>query len=271
MYSVLMSVYVKENPEYLRESIMSILQQTLPTDDFVLVCDGPLTPALDQTISYFETNYSNIFHIVRLEKNMGLGGALNQGMQHCKHSLIARMDSDDIARSNRCQLQYEFFMEHPEIDMVSGTVEEFSSSPQEVTSRRVLPEHHEDILRFAKKRCPFNHPCIMYRKEAVLAAGGYQHFFLLEDYFLWVRMLISGCKSYNFQVPLLWMRAGAGMYQRRGGIKYAKSQVALLRYMKEHAFINSLEFITGATIRTLSSVAPAGLRKLGYSLFLRKK
>lgn len=271
MYSVLMSVYAKENPEYLRESILSILQQTLPTDDFVLVCDGPLTQELDQTISYFQTNYSDIFHVVRLEKNMGLGGALNQGMQHCKHSLIARMDSDDISRNNRCQVQYEFFMEHPEIDMVSGIIEEFSFSPDQITSRRVLPEYHEDILRFAKKRCPFNHPCIMYRKEAVLAAGGYQHFYLQEDYYLWIRMLMAGSKGHNLQIPLLWMRTGAGMYQRRGGIKYAKEQVALLRYMKEHKFINTWEFMTGATVRILSSIAPTGLRKLGYSIFLRKK
>ena len=271
MYSVLMSVYVKENPEYLRESIMSILQQSLPTDDFVLVCDGPLTQELDQTISEFQTQYSDIFNVVRLEKNVGLGQALNLGMQQCKHSLIARMDSDDISRSDRCHLQYTFLMEHPEIDMASGIIEEFAFSPDQVTSRRVLPELHEDILHFAKKRCPFNHPCIMYRKEAVLAAGGYQHFHLLEDYYLWVRMLISGCKSYNFQVPLLWMRTGAGMYKRRGGIKYAKSQVALLRYMKDHGFINTWEFVSSAAIRIVSSLSPAFLRKLGYSLFLRKK
>ena len=140
----------KEKPEYLQQSIESILHQTVPTDDFVLVCDGPLTPELDSVIAKYST-----LHVVRLKENGGLGGALNEGMKHCQHDLIARMDSDDISRSDRCERELKVFAEHSEVDIVSGTIEEFITSPDEVYSRRVLPEKSAEIVQFAKKRKPF--------------------------------------------------------------------------------------------------------------------
>ena len=131
------------------------------------------------------------------------------------------MDSDDLSRPDRCEKQLSVFDRNPDISIVSGTVEEFSVSPETVEARRILPEKQKDILTFAKKRNPFNHPCVMYRRSAVEAAGGYQDFYLLEDYYLWVRMLQNGCQGMNLQTPLLWMRAGSEMYRRRAGRKYA--------------------------------------------------
>ena len=154
--------------------------QTIPTDDFVLVCDGPLTLALDTVITDMQQAFGSRLHVVRLLKNGGLGNALNVGIQQCKHNLVARMDSDDVSRPERCERQLAVFRAHPEFSLVSGIVEEFSDTIDHVTVRRIVPEQQADILAFAKKRNPFNHPCIMYKKSDVEAAGGYQDSYLLE-------------------------------------------------------------------------------------------
>ena len=270
-YSVLMSVYYKEKPDNLRQSMESIFAQTMPTNDFVLVCDGPLGDDLNAVIDEMMEKHSDVLQVIRLEKNMGLGNALNTGMKHCRNELVARMDSDDISYPNRCERQIQVFKGMPEGSIVSGTVEEFSGTPEKVDARRVLPESHEEILSFAKKRNPFNHPCVMYKKSAVEAAGGYQDFYLLEDYYLWIRMLLNGAKGYNIQEPLLWMRAGSEMYKRRAGWKYAKSQMLLFKYMKEAEFIGSKQYIESAIFRGISSAMPNCIRRFLFKTILRKE
>lgn len=270
-YSVLMSVYYKEHPEYLRQSMQSIYDQTVPTDDFVLVCDGPLTPALDTVITDMQQTFCSRLHVIRLLKNGGLGNALNVGMQQCKNNLVARMDSDDISRPDRCERQLAVFRDHPEFSLVSGIVEEFSDTIDHVTVRRIVPEQQADILAFAKKRNPFNHPCIMYKKSDVEAAGGYQDFYLLEDYYLWIRMLQQGFIGYNLQEPLLWMRAGSDMYKRRGGWKYFLSQHKLLSYMHQSKFISYSQYLMSIFIRLGVAMAPNNCRSFIFNNILRRK
>lgn len=270
-YSVLMSVYQKEKAEYLKAAMDSMWSQTIPTDDFVLVCDGPLTRELEAVIEEMQAAHAGILRVVRLAKNSGLGYALNAGMKRCRNELVARMDSDDISRPDRCERQLKAFREHPELDLCSGTVEEFSSAITDVKARRVVPETQEKIVVFAKKRNPFNHPCMMYKKSAVEAAGGYQDFYLLEDYYLWIRMLQKGSVGYNLQTPLLWMRSGSDMYKRRAGWKYAKSQKALFKYMKDSGFIEFKEYFKSVAIREASAIAPNWLREYGFQFLMRKK
>lgn len=269
-YSVLMSVYHKEKPEYLKQAIASIQAQTLPTDDFVLVCDGPLNDALDAVIAKKQREMGGILNIVRLSKNGGLGNALNEGIKHCKNELVARMDSDDIAYPDRCEKQIAVFYTHPEVSVCSGIVEEFTSTPDVVDAKRVPPEAHKEIVEFAKKRNPFNHPCVMYKKSAVEAVGSYQDFYLLEDYYLWLRMLMAGYQGYNIQEPLLHMRAGSDMYLRRAGWKYAKTQASLFKFMKSQGFIGEGQYIKSCVIRSGSALAPNWLRKLMFEKVLRK-
>ena len=164
-YSVLMSVYHKEKPEYLKQAIESIQAQTFPTDDFVLVCDGSLNDGLDAIIAEKQQEMGDTLNVVRLAKNCGLGNALNEGIKHCKNELVARMDSDDIAYPDRCEKQINVFNTHPEVSICSGVVEEFTTDPEVVDTRRVPPETHAEIVEFAKKRNPFNHPCVMYKKS----------------------------------------------------------------------------------------------------------
>ena len=269
-YSVLMSVYYKENSEYLKQAIESIQAQTFPTDDFVLVCDGPLNQELDSVIKKKQQEMKNILNVVRLKKNAGLGNALNKGIQQCKNELVARMDSDDISYPDRCEKQLMVFNTYPEISVCSGIVEEFATNPKVVESRRVPPETQEEIREFAKVRNPFNHPCVMYKKPDVEAVGSYKDFYLLEDYYLWVRMIMAGYQGYNLQEPLLHMRAGTDMYMRRGGLKFAKTQEKLFRFMKNNGFISKGQYIKNCVIRGESSLAPNWLRKFVFEKVLRK-
>lgn len=269
-YSVLMSVYYRENSEYLKQAIESIQAQTFPTDDFVLVCDGPLNQELDSVIKKKQQEMKNILNVVRLKKNAGLGNALNKGIQQCKNELVARMDSDDISYPDRCEKQLMVFNTYPEISVCSGIVEEFATNPKVVESRRVPPETQEEIREFAKVRNPFNHPCVMYKKPDVEAVGSYKDFYLLEDYYLWVRMIMAGYQGYNLQEPLLHMRAGTDMYMRRGGLKYAKTQEKLFRFMKNNGFISKGQYIKNCVIRGESSLAPNWLRKFVFEKVLRK-
>ena len=266
-YSVLMSVYYRDRADWLRQSMESMLAQTQLPADFVLVCDGTLTDSLEAVIREMEREYPDILQVIRLEKNRGLGGALMAGMPHCRCEIVARMDSDDIARPDRCERQLRVLEQHPDIDIVSGTVEEFQQFRGEdtkITGRRVLPELPEDILRYARLRCPFNHPCVMYRKSAVTAAGGYSDEDYPEDYYLWVRMLQNGSRGRNIPEPLLWMRAGADMYRRRAGREYLRKHLRLFRYMKKQGFITSGEYLYCSAVRTLSAVLPNGLRARIY-------
>ena len=239
-------------------------------DIHIQECDGPLNDALDAVIAKKQREMGETLNVVRLSKNGGLGNALNEGIKHCKNELVARMDSDDIAYQNRCEKQIAVFYTHPEVSVCSGIVEEFTSTPDVVDAKRVPPEAHEEIVEFAKKRNPFNHPCVMYKKSAVEAVGSYQDFYLLEDYYLWLRMLMAGYQGYNIQEPLLHMRAGSDMYLRRAGWKYAKTQARLFKFMKSQGFIGEGQYIKSCVIRSGSALAPNWLRKLMFEKVLRK-
>lgn len=164
-YSVLMSVYYKEKPEYLKQAIESILCQTVKPDDFVLVCDGPLNLELDAVIAAKQQEMGDTLNVVRLVKNCGLGNALNEGIKHCKNELVARMDSDDISVMDRCQKQVELFEKNPELDITSGALLEFVTSPDQITGGRTIPCNNDEIIHYSRKRCPFNHPCVMFKKK----------------------------------------------------------------------------------------------------------
>ena len=270
-YSVLMSVYAKEKPEYLKEAMESMWNQTMPTDNFVLVCDGPLTEELDAVIEQMKQKHTKELHVIRLEENQGLGKALNIGLKKCRNELVARMDSDDISRKDRCERQLRVYEERPDISIVSGTIEEFYETKEKIEAKRVLPENQKEILKFARYRNPFNHMAVMYKKSAVEAVGSYQDFFLLEDYFLWIRMLNAGCIAYNTKEPLVWARTGKGMYHRRGGRKYFQSQKALFKYMRSEHMIDSFGYLRSVSSRFINALMPSEWKECIYKCFLRER
>lgn len=268
-YSVLMSVYYKEKPEYLKEAIDSILNQTVKTDDFVIVCDGPLMEGLDKVIADYVKTYSGLFTVYRLSRNMGLAKALNNGILQCKNELIARMDSDDISAPDRIEKQIAAINEK-KADIVGANIIEFVGNINNTGNSRIVPEKNEDIITFAKKRSPFNHPTIMYKKSAVIAAGFYEDYRFFEDYNLWATMLNMGYKGYNIQENLLYMRGGEEMYKRRGGFSYVGCIYRFKKHLKKIGFIGEKDFLVGVLGHAVVSIIPNGIREKIYSKLLRK-
>lgn len=265
-YSVLMSVYAKEKAAYLERSINSILQQTVKTDDFVIVCDGPLTDELDKVIR----KYNSSLNVVRLPKNRGLGAALDEGLTYCKNDLVARMDSDDVSLPQRCEKELAMFVANPDLTICSAGLAEFQDDERVIGGKRILPTEHKDICMYSKKRCPFNHPVVMYRKSAVLAVGGYtSEFLMFEDYPLWVRLLQAGYQSANCEDILLLMRTPADMYKRRGGTAYTKNMLKFHWWMCKEGWSSIGDFCTGAIPHAVVCILPNGVRRGVYN-FLHK-
>ena len=268
-YSVLLSLYYKEKPEYLRESLDSVFNQSFLSDDVVLVEDGKVGDALECVVREYEERYPQL-HVVRFEQNRGLGFALNDGLQVCKHDIVARMDTDDIAKPQRMEKQVKYLVEHPEIGMVSSWIDEFVLDKEHVNSIRKLPETPQEVLTYAKKRCPVNHPAVVYHKKEVLEVGGYQTQYFPEDYFLWIKMLMNGCKVYNFQESLLWFRYDPNTFKRRGGWKYACDEVITQYNILKMGFISIPCFMMNVGIRFTTRIMPNWMRGLIYTKLLRK-
>ena len=268
-FSVLLSIYYKEQTSYLKQSLDSILTQTKPPSEIILVKDGSLTEELN---TYIEkcTKSNPTLKIVSLPTNLGLGKALNEGLKHCTYDIVARMDTDDIAKSDRFEKQIKIFEEHPKIDIVGTWIDEFEGDLQNIISTRKLPETHKEIYHYAQKRNPINHPTVMFRKQAVIDAGGYQHFPLFEDYYLWVRMLLNGAKFYNIQESLLYFRFSPDMFKRRGGFKYACTEAKFQWHIHQLGFINLPKTILNICIRFGTRIIPNGFRSWIYKNILRK-
>lgn len=269
MFSVLLSLYHKEQPLYLKQSLDSLFSQTLLPSEIILVKDGPLTEELETVISYYKQCY-DILKIITLDHNQGLGKALNEGLKHCSYNLVARMDTDDIAKPYRFQKQLEVFIKYPEIDVCGAWIDEFENDIKNVTSTRKLPEQHEDIVIYAQSRNPINHPVVMFKKNAVLAAGGYQHFPLFEDYYLWIRMLMNGARFYNIQESLLFFRFSPAMFKRRGGLKYALEELRFQSLLRKKKIITYPVYIKNVGIRLIIRLIPNVLRTLVYKKLLRR-
>lgn len=268
-FSVLMSVYYKENPEYLNDSINSIFSQTLLPNEVILVEDGKLTDKLYDEINKLQEKYNNL-KIVSLNNNQGLGPALNEGLKYCSYDIVARMDSDDICMSDRFKIQTDFLEKHPNIDIISGWIDEFNDKKENIISTRKLPETHAEIVKFSKFRNPINHPAAMFRKKTICNIGGYKNIRFLEDYDLWIRAILNGAQFYNIQQSILYFRQTDNAFLRRGGIEYAKKEIKFqqMLYKKKYISIKNMYFNIG--IRLIMRLLPNIIRKYIYVSRLRK-
>lgn len=272
-YSVLMPLWYKENPAYFQTSLNSIVNQTIPPFEIVFVRDHEIPNSLTNIIE--EETQGNSIKIVYADAydcfGKGLGSILARGLLHCSCPLVARMDSDDIALPDRCEKQLKKFCEDPELDIIGGTIAEFSDSPDQIVSYRKLPENHEAIIQFSKLRSPFNHPTVMFKRQAVLKAGNYNSTLSkCEDYDLWFRLLNSGAKAYNIQDVLLDFRAGVQMLERRKDKEHFAQYKALKKRMRSSGFISEKEYIFSVVGQTVFYYAPLGFKKVIYKDILRK-
>lgn len=268
-FSVLMSLYAKERPEFLRQSLDSVFNQTLKADEVVLVEDGPLTDELHSVVKEFSKKHPEL-KVVPLPVNGGLGNALNEGLKHCSNELVARMDTDDICFPDRFEKQLKIFNIYPQVEVVSSWISEFENTPDNIISVRKLPEFPYEIYSYGKKRCPINHPVVMFKKQTVQFAGGYMPFPLFEDYYLWVRLLMNGASFYNVQESLLKFRTSPEMYKRRGGLKHGLNEIKFQFKIKNLGYINTSIFLMNVSIRFLTRIIPNSWRAYIYKRLLRK-
>jgi glycosyltransferase involved in cell wall biosynthesis len=269
-YSVLTSVYYKEKPEYLRLSINSILNQTVPTNDFVIVKDGPLTDELENVISEFKFKYPKIINIISLMDNVGLGAALNAGLKQCKNELVARMDTDDIALENRCELQLKEFESDSSLDIIGTFMYEFSDNPEDIIAVKVVPTQHDQIYKFGKRRNPFNHPTVMYKKSVILKYGGYSNMRRGQDIELFSRILYKGCKSKNIGKPLLKYRTNEKMIERRKSWITTKNYITVIynSWKRGYSGLNDLLYVIILQVGLM--VLPVSLVRYIYKVFFRR-
>lgn len=271
-FSVCTSVYKNDSPEYVRVALDSMLvNQSIKPTEIVLVQDGPVSSELALVLSEYERKYSAIMHIIRLEKNGGLGNALKLGVENAKYDIIARMDSDDICMPDRFEKQFAYLEAHPKCDIVGGQMTEFIDTPDNIVGRREVPLTNEEIYQYMKSRCALNHVTVMFRKESVLKAGNYQDWFWNEDYYLWVRMMIEKCVFANIPDVAVNVRSGADQYARRGGKKYFDSEIGIKKLMLKEGMITKTQYAINYIERfIIQLMLPNSVRGWVFRTFARK-
>ncbi len=267
--SILLPVYKGDSPLTLDTAIKSVVEQTRPPDELVIVRDGELTVELDTVINEWRDDGQVPVTRVTLSRNLGLGGALKKGMNHCSGEYVARMDADDISVPERFELQMEYLQEHPEVDILGGYIAEFVDDPDNVLARREVPTDHEEITEMARFRSPFNHATVVMRRELALEAGNYRAVDYIEDWDLWSRMFLSGATGANLPEVLLKMRAGEDLYGRRGGIGYTNAEFGRQREFLSRGFVTRMEFVRNLIMRTPVRILPDKVRGSIYRQFLR--
>ena len=266
--SVLMSVYSKESAEFLSQSLDSLAAQTLQADEIVVVEDGPLGTKLRDVLSDARKRLPIVE--VRLPAHVGLGPALREGLDACGGELVARMDADDICAPNRFARQLDFLDRNPGIHVAGSAIAEFGDNHAAAASIRRLPASSEELLRFAKYRNPLNHVTVVFRRDAVLAAGSYQPCAGFEDYHLWVRMLRQGFSLHNLPDVLVYVRCGNGMQRRRGGLSYFSRELAFQAFLYKAGLVNATDCARNILLRAPIRMAPAFIRSFCYNRFLRE-
>lgn len=270
-FSVLLSIYRNEDATYFSRAMTSIWDdQTVKPSEIVLVKDGLLTEKLDASVAAWQQKLGSVLKVVPLLHNVGLGSALNKGLQHCSHNLVARMDTDDISLPCRFEKQMAFMRENPQIMVSSAWIEEFDQGMDKTLGIRKVPQTHDEIVRFAKRRNPLSHPVVIFQKCAVLEVGGYPQFRKAQDYALWSLMLQKGYRMANLSEVLLYMRTGHALMARRG-FSYLRHEIALLWYQKKIGLLDFKNFFINLCIRSAVRLPPSFLKRLLYKVARKER
>lgn len=269
-YSVLMSLYIKEKPKYLELAIQSMIEQTYQPNEIVIVKDGQITPELEEVLNYYCDAYPDLFRIVGYPENRGFGLALDFGLEQCRNEFIARMDTDDISKPDRCEKQMKAFLLHPDYAIIGSAVDEFYGETTNITGRRAVPATPKAIYEFAKRRSAFNHPSVMYKKSRVLEFGGYRDLRRNQDVDLFGRMLFGGCKAGNFKQSLLWFRSDENLAKRRKSWENTWSYIDTIRRFHKMGYSNWGDVVIVAGAQTGMFLMPVKVQDWIYRNFLRK-
>lgn len=268
-FSVVMSVYIKDNPTFFKSAIESVLNQTIPPDEIILALDGVLNDELYSIIDYYRNN--SLFKFLNFENSVGLGKTRHESILIASNDIIAVMDSDDIANPSRFELQISFLQLNPDIDIIGGFIEEFKLVPGDLRIVREVPLRHNKIVALSKWRQSVNHVTVLFKKDAYLRSGGYRGLRKTEDFDLFYRMFNSNLKFANIPEILVFVRFSSNQFIRRRGFSYLREEIEVFKKMKEAGYINFLQYISNIAIRIPLRLLPARVLKYFYYAFLRKK
>jgi glycosyltransferase involved in cell wall biosynthesis len=266
-FALLLTVYGGDQPDHVRAAFHSAVpQQTRRPDQVVLVQDGPIPSELADCLAELQVSSPVEVTFLALNHNGGLGPALDAGLAASRYDIVARMDADDVSMSRRFEVQLPLI--ESGMDLVGAGLLEFGTDLDDIRGLRTPPEHSFDIARYARLHDPFNHPTVIYRRSAVVAAGGYGDVPLMEDYWLFVRMIANGARVANIPEPLVYYRVGEGAFERRGGRALLRSEMRLQRELLRYGFTSRAQYVRNVTIRGGYRLVPTWLRRPIYRQFV---
>jgi glycosyltransferase involved in cell wall biosynthesis len=261
-FTLLVSVYEGDRPEYLRRALRSAVdEQTVRPDQVVIVRDGPVRDELARCLDELCRRSPVPVTYVPLPDNLGLGPALDEGLAVSWFDVVARMDADDVAMPHRFEVELPLIAD---ADIVGGGLLEFVTDTDDIVGQRVPPTDPGQIQRYARMHDPFNHPTVIYRRRAVLAAGGYGALRLMEDYALFARMLAGGARAVNVAEPLVYYRVGAEAFKRRGGTGLLRSELRLQNQFRRERFTTLAEYLRNVLVRGGYRLVPWWFRRAVY-------
>lgn len=266
-FSALLSLYASETPSHLQQCLQSIVDQTLQPDEIVMVLDGPISDDLRAVIDNAELPQ---MEIIPLAENVGLGAALNEGLAACSNELVARVDTDDINLPHRFETQVTYMINNPSVAVASAHVEEFGTGVASEIRIRKVPITSDQIQSWIRRRCPMNHPAVIFRKSIVAAVGNYPSQRYAQDYQLWIKIFSAGYQLANIDEVLVRFRVGHDFYEKRGGLRYVPFDYQLQQSLLRNNIIGPMGFISNMAIRVTARLIPNSLRRFIYTI-LRKK
>lgn len=183
LISVLMPAYNCE--AYVLEAVSSMLSQSFADFELLAIDDG----STDSTRKLLESVHDPRLRLISNERNIGLIGTLNRGLDLATGRYVARMDADDISAPERLEKQVQFLEAHPDVHVLGTMVNLINEQGKVFGAITGYPKDGDAIHRYLLRECCLIHPSVMFRKDTVLAAGGYsasaRH---AEDYDLWLRL-----------------------------------------------------------------------------------
>ncbi|MGG5258733.1 glycosyltransferase [Phycicoccus avicenniae] len=264
-FSLLLPVYRGDRPQHLVSAFRSTVHEQLRRpDEVVVVQDGHIGPELASALEKLESGSPVPVRRLRLSHNVGLAQALQCGLAACRHDVVARMDADDIS------LPHRFLVQLPVVedgaDLVGAAVLEVEGDDVRAGGGvlRVPPVEAYDIAATARWRNPFNHPTVVYRRSAVLAAGGYRELPFMEDYWVFTRMIANGARVVNIAEPLVRYRVDTGAYERKGGVRQLRSELRLQRRLRSEGFTSTGQMVRNSAVRGGYRLVPTALRRRAY-------
>jgi glycosyltransferase involved in cell wall biosynthesis len=269
-FSVLMSVYIKDDPSHFKISLDSIINQSLSPDEIVIVLDGAVSELIIKEIKLQQSFGINIL-VVKLNQNIGLGPALKIGLENCTNEIIARMDADDISIYNRFEIQYNMLINNFNLAVVGSIMNEFLFEPNDLNHYRSLPYDYKSVLKYSKYRSPLNHPTVMFRKSILLKVGSYENVPNFEDYFLWLKILKQGFYIENYNKPLLYFRMNKNFVLRRSGFIYLLDEVNFYFKVYDRKLLSFFTIIICIITKIPIRIMPKFITNIVYLNLLRSK